>query len=454
MAVVSWRGVVRVRQRSRTALRAFADPLLPIFEETGVDQLQVRVTGAWQSSNPSISGADYRAIVSEYDPRIDWLKAPFQQPNRLKLDTRSDPASTISVQIVVKDVGDSRADITIQYRGNPTRTLAHLLRRYRDDSGCADRMGEMSVLDFFSKSPDVPVGLDGGDNLIADADAAMLAFGDDIFTAFLPIYIAKLRGLTMALLSHDPYEAVHSEEGGADVLRSGEGSVRIDWDRAQAPQMETYFERYHGSARAVVRSAAQNVLTKLDHATVRHHLFGAGFERESDLFSMRCKLPYEKTLSAYAKAGDRLRFEISRKKAGRYTDPLQPGASGRLLSIFSSERRALLTACRWDVVGELFAEHQVPIADDLLALIEIVNRCCVTQGVAAEPIMETLMIDGGMSMTSENSAVVRALVHAGLVARTTLRRKDHPLPRRYALTPRYLAAQLAVLDALSGSDGN
>ncbi|MEO6389345.1 MAG: hypothetical protein ABIT16_02435 [Croceibacterium sp.] len=418
-----------------------------------MDLLQVRVKGAWQSNNPNVSGADYRAIVSAYDPRIEWLKSPSQQPNGLEIGTRSDAATTISFQIVVKDVGDSRTNISIHYLGNPTRTLAHLLRRYRGDSGCADRMSELSTWDFFSKSRDVPVGLDGADNFIADADAALLAFGDDIFTAFLPTYVAKLRALTMALLSHDPFEEVHSEEGGADVLTSDDGIVRIDWDRAQAPQMETYFERYHGSARAVVRSAAQNVLTKLDHAIVRHHLSGASFERESDLFSMRCQLPYDKTLSVYAKVGDRLRFEISRKRAGRYTDPLQPGPSGRLLSMFSSERRALLTACRWQVVGELFAEHQVPVADDLLALIEIVNRCCATVGIAAEPVLETLMIDGGLSMTSENSAVVHALAHAGLIARITLRRKDHPLPRRYSLTPRYLAAHLAVLDALSGSEG-
>lgn len=454
MAVIAGRGVVRVRQRSRTALRAFANPLMPVFEETGVDQLQVRVKGSWQSSNPSLTGSDYRAIVSEYDPRIDWLKSPVQQSNKLTLDTRHSPASTVSVRIVVKDVGHNRAAIAIQFRGNPTRTLAHLLRRYRDDDGCADRMDELSALEFFSKTPDVPVGLDGGDNLIADIDAARIAFGDDIFTVFLPTYVAKLRALSIVLLSHDPFDAAHSEEGGADVLRSSDGVVLIDWDRAQAPQMETYFERYHGSARAVVRSAAQNVLTKLDHAIVRHHLSDASFERESDLFSMRCRLPYERTLSAYAKLGDRLRFEISRKNAGRYADPQPLGASGRLLSIFSSERRALLTACPWAVVGELFAEHEVPVADDLLALIEIVSRCCAVVGVAAEPIMEMLMVDGGMSMTSANRPLIDALVRGGLITRTKLWKKDHPLPRRYSLTPRYLAAHLAVLDAFSGSDGH
>jgi len=417
-----------------------------------VDQLQVRVKGTWQPNNSSLTGADYRAIVSEYDPRIDWLKSPLQQPNRLTLDTRRSPPSTISVRVTVQDVGLNRAAIAIQFRGNPTRTLAHLLRRYPDDHGSADRMDELSAFEFFAKTPNVPVGLDGGDNLIADVDAARIAFGDDVFTAFLPTYVAKLRALSISLLSHDPFDAVHTEEGGVDVLRSDDGLVRIDWDRAQAPQMETYFERYHGSARGVVRSAAQNVLTKLDHAVVRHHLSGSSFEREGDLFSMRCQLPHNKTMSAYAKLGDRLRFEISRKTAGRYTDPLLPGASGRLLSVFSSERRALLTACPWIVVGELFAEHKVPVADDLLAMIEIISRCSAGAGVAAAPIMEMLMVDGGMSMTSANRSLIAALVRSGLIARTTLWKKDHPLPRRFSLTPRYLAAHLALLDALSGSD--
>lgn len=94
----------------------------------------------------------------------------------------------------------------------------------------------------------------------------------------------------------------------------------------------------------------------------------------------------------------------------------------------------------------------MPVADDLLALIEIVNRCCSTAGVPSHPVLEVLLIDGGVSMTSRNGSLVRALARDGLVERTTLRRKDHPMPRRYSLTPRYMAAHLAFLDAVSGSD--
>ncbi len=315
----------------------------------------------------------------------------------------------------------------------------------------ASQIGSLGEIDFFAATPDAPLSLDNATNWIAEYDLAHGAFGIDLFAAFLPIYVSQLRALAMRFVSPDLGAAL-TEDGGEDVHRSDVCEVRIDWPHASAPQCETYFERHHGSAAAVVRSAAQNVLTKLDHATVRHHLLDTGFERRGSLFSMRCRLANERELSVYAKRLDRLRFEISRKVAGRYHVPVQPGASGRLLSILASERENLITACQWRIIGELLTEHGVPVVTDLTSLVSSVASSCAGDGSSFGDVISALLIDGGISLTANNAVLIAALQRQGVLERTTLRLKDQPLPRRYALSDRYLVVFEAVLDAFSETD--
>lgn len=442
---------VRVRQRSKTRLRSFTEPLAPSFDETGIDRLQVRVKGVCRSLEQGSSAQEYRSLVATSHPDIDWLGTPQTHGNKTEITTRKGIAATIGFTLVALERDQRHVAIAIAYQCNPTRTLAHLLHRLRDVDDIDHVVDQISAIDFFTETPGVPLSLDQQTNWLADPDLAYRAFGRDVFTAFLPIYVRQLRALSSLLVSPDIY-ATTLEEGVYDVIRSDPYEVRLDWGRATAPQAETYFERHHGSAQAVVRSAAQNVLTKLDQATVRHYLNDGGFERRGDLFSMRCRLPYERELSLYAKDTNRLRFEVSRKKAGRYSVPVQRGASGRLLSILASERQILLTALEWHVAGDLLTEHPVPVVGDLLSLITLTASACQESGSSLRATMAALIADGGVSETAQNTALIALLVSSGILERTTLRRRDHGTPRRMALRGAYLAAFEAILDALSTND--
>ena len=440
--------IVRARQRSRNSLRAFADPLAPSLDETGIDRLQVRIKGVCRSTQRGSSARDYRSLVSTSHPEIDWIGTPRTSPSQTKIVTRSNIAATIGFELVARDRDDYHSTLSIDYACNPTRTLAHLLHRFRSSDDIQQAVAEISAVEFFTATSDAPLSLDHQTNWLADPDLAHRAFGDDVFTAFLPVYVMQLRAISSLLVSPDLYSGV-VEEGADDVIRSDAYEVRLDWARAAAPQAETYFERHHGSAQAVVRSAAQNVLTKLDHATVRHYLYETGFERRGDLFSMRCRLPQDRELSMYAKDRNRLRFEVSRKKAGRYPAPVQPGASGRLLAILASEREGLLTALQWRVVGELLSEHPVPVVADLVALVTLTASACAESRTSLHATFSALVADGGISETESNTALIASLVRSGVIERTTLRRRDHGMPRRFALRDPYLAAFDTVLDALS-----
>lgn len=444
---------IRARQRSRNSLRAFTDPLAPSFDETGIDRLQVRVKGVCRSLERGASARDYRSLVATNHPDIDWLGTPQTHGNKTEITTRRGIAATISFTLIARERDERHVAITISYVCNPTRTLAHLLHRFRDADDIDHVVDQINAVEFFTETPGVPLSLDQQTNWLADPDLAHRAFGSDVFTAFLPIYVRQLRALSSLLVSPDLYDSA-VEEDGDDVIRSDAYEVRLDWGSAAAPQAETYFERHHGSAQAVVRSAAQNVLTKLDQATVRHYLLDSGFERRGDLFSMRCRLPNERELSLYAKDTNRLRFEVSRKKAGRYHVPVQPGASGRLLSILTSEREILLTALQWRVAGELLAEHPVPVAGDLLSLITLTASACEESGSSLGATMAAFIADGGVSEVESNTALITLLVRSGVLERITLRRRDQGSPRRFALRGAYMAAFEAILDALSTSYPN
>ena len=444
---------VRARQRSRTSLRAFADPLRPIFPETGIDKLQVRVNGQWRSNSPASRSVGYLELLTTLHPSIEGMRTPVVRPQigQVKLAMRKSPPWTLSVTVNAQRKSDSVVDLVIEFKCNPTRTLAHLLARLGVEA-TADRLRDMDCLSFFRQTEQPPTTFGGQDNWIADLDVARAALGEDIFTSFLPPYVMQLRRFASMLVAPTLNSAV--EEGGEDDLIFGEGEeLRLHWGQVKAPQAEAYFERHHGGALQAVRTAANNVLTSLHTATVRHYLPETGFERLGDKFSIRSRISDGHELSVYAKTPTRIRFEIARTKAGRYgmrPASVQPGASARLLHIMVRERDALIEACRWDNVGQLLAEHGVPLLPDLLMLIRDVQAACSEVGRSSQEMLATLLTDGGVTLVDADAPLVTALKRHGVLERVSIRVRDRA--RRYTLAPFYRSVHLALLDTFGGSD--
>ena len=102
------------------------------------------------------------------------------------------------------------------------------------------------------------------------------------------------------------------------------------------------------------------MLSSLDEVRVRQHLHRISFGRQIDLFSIRTELPAERDLSIYAKNEDRLRFEVSRQKRGRYHPQMLQSPIDRLMQIFRSEREDFSTCCDWDAVASFFVQPETP----------------------------------------------------------------------------------------------
>lgn len=434
--------IIRARQRSRSALRSFATPLAPSLTEVGIDRMVIKVKGTWSCSTPD----DYLDLVATGHPDIDWFCAPSRSPSKVAFKSRTPARSTISEMHVTvsRRWGGPGGTIAADVKCNPTRTLAHLLTAYTDRELFAEIIDRLSPIDFFARSEVVPLSLDGGDNWIADVDAARAALGNDIFGAFLPIFARNIRSLVMQMVA-PTYGAVEPSLGA--IVANGV-EVRMDWSHASSPQIESYFERFHSQARTIIRSAAQTVLAGLDNASVRHHLDQTSFERSGDLFTIATPLPGKRQLVLYAKARDRIRFEVRKYKGGgRYTST-PDDAGDRLLIIMNSERRALLER-PWATVGDFLLERDKPVIADLHRLILLTLGACASRQVDPRPVVEALLTDGGLVRTGTNKRLLDELCQIGVLERISLWQRGQRGPRRYMLTADFRAAYDAMLAGFS-----
>lgn len=447
--------MVRARQRSRTALRSFAVPLRPAEAEVGIDRMRIKVNGTWRCH--SGRAEEYLDAVASFHPTLDWF-SPSKSVDRGVLKTRPHAQATVSIhrlEVKRRDRGGGTIGAVIDC--NPTRTLAHLLVAHGHHAAFVNAIAALEVGRFFAAVEGVPRGLDGNDNVIADYDVAAAVLGPDPFAAFLPVFADQLQRLVMHLLA--PYAGAEAATAldHPDIVMGGDQgpsdaasvTIRMRWGQASVPQVETYFERFHAVAPAVVRGAGHAVLTGLDEAIVHAHIDRQSFGRSADAFSIMARMQDKRELAIYAKLHDRIRFEV-RKKRG-FTRYPSSDASNRLIVMMNAER-ALLPGRNWASVGRLFEEPDTPYFPDLLALIDHVSNACAPSAVEAKSIVRALLTDGGIQRHQSNARVIDQLVRLGVLQRVMIRHRAGPAPHRYSLTADYRAMHERLLTMFASYD--
>jgi hypothetical protein len=447
---------IRARQRSRTALRPFSSPLQPQEPEIGVDRMQVAVRGTWSLEREvpllvALTPDHYRQMVARRDERRPWFRKPEELRARTIIRTRARaPTSLGSTHVVIRGWPNWNGTYEVSLKCNPTATLAHLLRFPPEDLEFTTWLLSLDPFAFFDRRGVLP-SLDNAENWLPDIDLATRLLGPDIFGRFFPIFVRQLMRLVAQLVA--PFgERLHIRDEGTDqVLEAPYFSGRLEWGSASVPQIETYFERHHSHAPLAVRSAALAMITGLDEARMRRHSNRVSFERQESLFSLRTEIPAERYLSVYAKAPERLRFEITRPRRGRYSPQLLFTPEDRLLQIFRSERADLLISCDWELAGSFFEEPSVPTMSDLIGLITAITDACSASETSAQRVLEALLIDGGLNPTLNHVSeeVTQRLLARGVIERKTLRRRDRSGEHRLVLSEQHRHVMERVLGALS-----
>ena len=442
---------IRARQRDRAAsLLGFERRLEPLEHEWAIDRLAIHVGGRWHSQTTGINLFD--GALSDQD--TDWFRAPQRKGTSIELLSRSPARSTLgNLEIVATDVAGADRLNRIKIECNPSRTLAHLLARYPVPPIFSELIASLSVPDFFAVAPEgaVAASLDANDNWLPNPAAARRVLGPSVFTAFMPIFVAKVQGLILRLLSQS-VEGVFID-GTDHVVSSDGGRVTVRWARVRVPQVETYFERYHSDAVTAVRTAGSSILTGDHRNTLRRYSTNVDFERDADSFRIMFQVGDRRKLVIYAKSAQRIRFEVRRDKKADY-DPFPPARapSERILAKLEAERVKASNIVRWSEVGAQFDEADAPHLGDLIRLVgEVVSACGLPPEVVQE-VLHALIVDGGLSPALRSGVpqhVISSLQGVGVVQRTRVRERDERnRPERYSLTMNYRDLRDALVRVL------
>jgi hypothetical protein len=333
--------------------------------------------------------------------------------------------------------------------------LSALLVRFGDQPNFADFIADLPALDFFRKAPQqmaLPPSLDGADNYLPDRPAARFLLPPDPFAEFMPIYVSKLQALLARAISATPNEM--RQDGAEQVFRAeGEGEIRLNWASVEVPQVESYFERYHGRAVAAVRRAGASIIDTDPRPTLRLYPHEPDFLRTADCYRVSLVVTERHRLIVYAKTGDRIRFEVKRHGRGRY-DAVGLGAfpAHRLLGIIEVERIDAGRLLNWQAIFDQFDEPDAPALGDLIELTAAIARATDGNAEATRVIAERLIVDGGFSADLHpviTGSMITNLLQHQIIKQTELRKrkrqKDH---LRYTLTNDYAWLRELLIAAL------
>lgn len=457
--------IVRARQRDRaSSLPGFDRNFPPQTREWGIDKLQLKLTGRWRTSLSSGPAFFEQRLT---DANLAWLRRPQSLGNTISVESVQSPPLTLSrLKVSATRCSGSEGGIIVDLSVNPTRTLASLIARIGNQSDFRARILIMDCLTFFGVDAvgalAVPPSLDDADNYLPENPSPRELLGDDPFNAFMPIFLGQLQFLLGRVLSE--HSGGLEIDGGEQVISSADGSIRLDWATASAPQIETYFERFHRNAVAAVRGAATSILDA-DTAT-RVTLYPAyqvqpELERSVDRLSLTAAINVtvdnRHTLSVYAKTPTRIRFEVRRHRRGRYTNHRgsvdradRASYLQRLLHILLDvERHDAYRLIQWHDLFGFFEEPDIPVIGDLAYVMGAIFRAANGSSELFNLLTERLIIDGGFAVGVDGRITRSAIAHlerAGVIEKGRIRHRHTPSQiARYRLVGPYRSLRERML---------
>jgi len=434
------------RERNRGGVRWLDWSVPPAPEEGLIDRTKVRIRGTVFASNE----AELRAYAHSLTDSVLVGPRFFGSVSRsangsfiLSILNGWSVAGRVELRPRAAGVGSFLLRLDL----NPTRTLAHLLERYP--------AGEWPLfwgLDFFRVEDEAPATatLDRRDNFIQDfsqVGGTAYASRARSLSRYLEIYERALARLVQDLFCPPAADQRVTYENSRIVAEGDGRRVEIEWGSLSLLQCECYWERASPSALAFVRHVADRLLGAARAVSVNAYELDGRLRLEREEGALSVAIGQGRgstTLAIYAKAHDRVRFEV------RYYDGDIPqsvrnaGGTGlyRLSNMLAAVRADAAHRIRWDGLREaLEVWEREPRPLDLIELAESVRAATHALPEAFRPTLEALLLTGGVSASDGAGgcphAVVAQLAAAGVVERIRLVPYEVEAGRRYALTRRF-----------------
>lgn len=338
---------------------------------------------------------------------------------------------------------DAWLDVTLVV--NPTRTLAHLLDRFS-----FDEIEGLDETEFFARSAEPRAAdrtLDGRDNMVPD----FLELAGTMHSKFVQRVATYLDWFERALLwrlVHDLCPPRYGYEIGArdGVIVASDDQVQLtlDWSGLTVSQCEVCWERHDPSALERVHVLAEEVLSSARSASIATHRLGQpSVERDLGALSVKVPIvPDRIILGIYAKAIDRLRFEVRYNRSlPEEVSARLPDRPRRLTDWFDAIRDEAAERFPWANVQNLLNPPQTPSTDALADLLDAVADVTVKARPKRKSLLRQLLLHGAVTATNRDgdapSALLERLVDRGVLEYVRLIGRDAKRGRRYRLTERY-----------------
>jgi hypothetical protein len=431
------------RKRYRHGIKNF-DVDVPQPREALLDRVELRLRGTLVS--PCEDGfARFAERVSEGSAMPLFGK---MQRRGGRWEASVVGGSTISSgRLTIHHKGpDAWLDLTLVV--NPTRTLAHLLDRFR-----FEEFERLDATTFFSRSP-MPSSpnrtLDGRDNMVSD----FLTFSGSVHSTFLQRVARYLEKFERALVRYvvdelcpPEYQCEVVARDGMVITSNDTVQLTLDWGGLTVSQCEVCWERHDPAALERVDSLAAAVLTAARSATVGTHGLRDGSSVDRNLGALSVKMPIVPdriALAVYAKALDRLRFEV------RYSSNLPdevgarlPQPPRRLTDWFDAIRDEAATRVPWGNLQQLLVPAEDANIDVLAEFLDAIADVTSKARPKRRSLLRQLLRHGAVSATNRDgdapSTLLERLADRGILQHARLVGRDAKRGRRYCLTDRYRA---------------
>ncbi|MGE8134860.1 hypothetical protein ACQKO5_14755 [Novosphingobium subterraneum] len=403
------------------------------------DRVSLKVSG-------SISYAD-AASLAAYAEGIgspsSLLGRPRMSGKRWQYAERSGDASTISrCRLALWYSEGLPAQFSLELTVNPTRTLAHLL-----DAHSYAELASLTPRAFFTAQPSpaaAEITLDGRDNMVADFRAFSGTMAQTRLQRVADFLTLFERNLLSLVLEEICPAALGFEETGAEAgpcRRSEALQVSLRWADLTVSQAEVCWEWYEPEAVSQAHALAEMAFLSARSTDISFFPL-AGVARELGSPSVRIPLSKGIDLAIYAKARERLRFEVRYKtKLGEKLRSRPRPRPHSLASWFDLIREDAHLRVPWQRLDDALSVSHKPHTDLLADLLDGVAAAARTNAQVRRDLLLNLLRHGGVTSTGPKGAfpeaVMKRLAATGVVEHVRLVPRDASKGRRYSLARRF-----------------
>ncbi len=453
---------VRPPQRGKDGFARLAREPAPSVSDVMIDSFRIRLSGRMRAADATGSNVEVferhkvRLIDASGISAAVWKCPPVGSTRTFSVELAAGHSTVNARQKV--DLDQEGATIALDLQANPTRTLRHLLARAPEGEPFRDWLDGLSAEEFFAKSAELqPLQTaDDNDNALVNLNQPRHLMGKAFIGSLLDVFEDKLSDWAVSAAAIHDLAIRERRPSGLVRLVSSTDELTFDWSKISPRSIETYIERRHSSANALLERLKDDVQSSQYAASWRRYGINEIGERFGNTVVIGTDLTRSIQRKVYAKTMDRVRIETRYTKGVMNSLRLKHRELGPhpLATICNAARMDTINRLQWDVICDLCVEPRRATLAEAIDMISSIGREARAHRRPAGPVTFALISTGGVEATDPDGAIPLSLLEAlearGIVSRENLQRRRRPgRPHKFHLTEAWMEVARRMREAFS-----